>query len=234
MENRVVGVVRKHEQDYVTRGLYYANQCVISKYRPWYECHNPGDEFWPLPFDIWAVPAVKDLLIEYMESTLHQVQDRRHYPEVPDTVLDSLTLRFKEIANDYSMNSKTELMKLIPDEFKLSSMQETLGLARTLFAKPPDSTITRYPCPPRGRYGWRWCKLASAIMSDIITLAGHDPNAMAFPQLLEEDIWVECLTCAQPDQGTKAKVFVAMDAFTVIKVTASTRSPTKKQCDGGF
>ncbi|KAF8326854.1 uncharacterized protein EI90DRAFT_1880233 [Cantharellus anzutake] len=156
----------------------------------------------------------KDSLVEIVKSKLHEPQDLPRYlgsPDsgVPDTLLDSLALRFEDIANNHSMSSKTELLKLVPEELRLPSAQETLELARTLFLRLLDSSIVRYP--RLADHGdWCWNKHGSTVMSDIIILAGCDPNAMTFAQLLDKGIWVECLTCAQAGQG--GKIFEAVEA----------------------
>ncbi|KAF8326852.1 uncharacterized protein EI90DRAFT_1879550 [Cantharellus anzutake] len=212
MEQHAVEAARRHEQlclDRFLRKAKESKECIISKYRSWYECRDPGNEFWPPPFDIWTIPAIEDSLVEVLKSNLHHLQGLPHWSSVPDIILDSLVHRFEDIANNHSMSSKMGRLELVPEELRLPSARETLELARTLFVRLSDSSIIRYP-RLTDQSDWCWNELGSTVMSDIIILAGHDPNTMTFAQLLEEDIWVECLTCAQADQ--EGKVVQAVEA----------------------
>ncbi|KAF8320176.1 uncharacterized protein EI90DRAFT_2612828 [Cantharellus anzutake] len=120
-------------------------------------------------------------------------------------ILEPLALRFEDIANTHSRISKMELLKLVPEEFRSSTTQETLELARTLFVRMWDWSITRYPrlSIPLDRGKWQWDESGSSVMRNIIISAGHDPDTMTFAQLVEEDIWVECITCVQAGCGAR-------------------------------
>ncbi|KAF8326859.1 uncharacterized protein EI90DRAFT_1881164 [Cantharellus anzutake] len=195
IKRHAIRAIKECEQLYIESFCVREGERIVSSYRSWYECHDPGNEFWPPPPKIWTLDAIKDSLIEILRPNFHHLQGVDDYPEPPDITIDTLAPRFENIVNNHSISSRAELLGLVPVESRLSSVQETLELARTLFISSRFEPA-RYPCFAFANH-WRWDERGSVIISDIIILAGHDPNVMTFAQLLEENIWVECLTCAQ-------------------------------------
>ncbi|KAF8321934.1 uncharacterized protein EI90DRAFT_2493348 [Cantharellus anzutake] len=138
---------------------------------------------------------------------LHNI-DVSNYSEIPDVILGPLMLRFEDISNDHSTNSKREWLEMIPPKLRLSSVEETLCLARSVFMHKPS---TRYDDPVYGqRYPnlghfflqWQWDDLGSRILISIMASAGYNSETMTFTQLLEENIHVECVTCTLAGSAT--------------------------------
>ncbi|KAF8326853.1 uncharacterized protein EI90DRAFT_1880135 [Cantharellus anzutake] len=62
MKQCAIGAVKRREESYLEEFLRRARESkgrIISRYWTWYECRDPGNEFWPLPSDVWMIPAIE-------------------------------------------------------------------------------------------------------------------------------------------------------------------------------